>query len=65
MPGMKAPAKRSPTETVSGAKLPSASCAAEFAPCRMSAVKMSTVEGGMICPSVPAAQIVPVAKAGS
>ena len=60
-----APANRSPTETVSGAKFPIASCAAELAPCRMSAMKISTVEGGRICPSVPAAQIVPVAIFGS
>ena len=62
---MKAPANRSPTETVSGAKLPSLSCAAEFAPCRMSAMKISTVEGGMICPSVPAAQMTPQESLGS
>ena len=60
-----APAKRSPTDTVSGAKLPRASWAAEFAPCRMSAMKISTVEGGRIWPSVPAAQIVPQASFGS
>jgi hypothetical protein len=31
----------------------------------MSPTKISTVDGGMICPSVPAAQIVPVASFGS
>jgi hypothetical protein len=31
----------------------------------MSPMKISTVEGGMICPSVPEAQIVPQASRGS
>jgi hypothetical protein len=64
-PGMNAPAKRSPTDTVVGAKLPSDSCACWLAPCRMSPMKISTVDGGMICPSVPEAQMIPVASLGS
>ena len=62
---MIAPANSWPTEIGSGAMLPSASCACWLAPCRMSPTKISTVDGGMICPSVPAAQIVPVASFGS
>jgi len=64
-PGRKAPAKRSPTDTGVGAKLPLAICTCELMPASMSPMKISTVEGGMIWPSVPLAQITPVASFGS
>ena len=62
---MKAPANRSPTETGSGAMLPSRSWAVWFTPCSMSATKISTVEGGMICARVAEAPMTPVASLGS
>ena len=65
IPGRNAPAKRSMTETGSGAKLPSPSCAWVLAPCMMSPRITSTMDGGMIWPSVPEAQITPQASFGS
>ncbi len=64
-PGKKAPANRSPTETGDGAKLPFAICTCALMPASMSPMKISTVEGGMIWPSVPEAQITPQARRGS
>ncbi len=62
---MKAPAKRLPTDTTSGAKLPFSICTCAFMPASMSPMKISTVEGGMIWPSVPLAQMMPLASRGS
>ena len=62
---MKAPAKRLPTETTWGAKLPLVICTWAFMLPSMSPMKMSTVDGGMIWPRVPLAQITPVASLGS
>ena len=62
---MKAPAKRLPTETTCGEKLPLAICAWAFMEPSMSPMKIRMVEGGMIWPSVPEAQITPVASLGS
>jgi hypothetical protein len=64
-PGNRAAAKSWPTETGSGVKLPLASWAVMLAPASMSASRMSTMEGGMIWPSVPEAQMMPVASLGS
>jgi hypothetical protein len=60
-----APANSAPTETGSGAKLPFSICTWALMPESMSPMKMRTVEGGMICPSVPEAQMTPVASLGS
>ena len=65
IPGRKAPANKSPTDTGVGAKLPFDICTCELIPASMSAIKISTVEGGMICPKVPDAQITPLASLGS
>ena len=60
-----APANSWPTDSGSGAKLPMACWATWLAPCRISPMKISTVEGGMIWPKVPDAQITPEASFGS
>ena len=60
-PGNIAPANKSIAVTGSGAKLPTNIAASSFAPCKIVANKTKTIEGGIICPNVPAAQIVPVA----
>ena len=60
-PGRIAPANKSIAVTGSGAKLPTNIAASSFAPCKIVASKTKTIEGGIICPNVPAAQIVPVA----
>ena len=62
---MNAPANRSPTETVVGAKFPRLICTWLCMPAIMSPMKISTVEGGMIWPSVPLAQMDPHASFGS
>jgi len=59
------PAKSWPTEMVSMENSPLASCACWYAAASTSPRMTMTVEGGMICPSVPAAQMLPVAKPGS
>ncbi len=64
-PGRKAPANSAPTDTGSGAKLPFSICTWALMPLSMSPMKMSTVEGGMICPRVPEAAITPEASFGS
>ena len=64
-PGSMAPANRSPTETLCGAKFPARSCACWYAEDRTSPSSTSTMDGGMIWPSVPEAQIVPLAMRGS
>ncbi len=62
---MNAPANRSPTVTGVGAKLPSSICTCALIEESMSPMKIRTVDGGMICPSVPEAQITPEASLGS
>ena len=60
-PGIKAPANKSIAVTGKGAKSPVKRPASSFAPCNISASNIKTIDGGIICPKVPAAQIVPVA----
>ena len=60
-PGSSAPAKRSIAVTGKGARLPINNPASSLAPCNISAKRIKTIEGGIIWPNVPAAQIVPVA----
>ena len=59
---MNAPANSAPTDTGSGAKLPFSICTWALMPESMSPMKISTVEGGMICASVPEAQMTPAAS---
>ena len=63
--GKTAPANKSATETVCGEKMPMSSCAFWYADDITSPSSTSTIEGGTICPSVPEAQMVPQATAGS
>ena len=50
---------------VLGWKMPILSCACEYADDSTSPSSTRMIEGGMICPSVPEAQIAPVATRGS
>jgi len=61
-PGMIAPTNRSPTETGSGAKSPMRRLASMYWFEMVSPRITRTIEGGMICPSVPAAAIEPQAS---
>ena len=58
-PGNIAPANKSILLTGSGARSPEIADACSFAPWKTSA-KTRTIDGGIICPSVPLAQITPV-----
>ena len=60
-PGKRAPANKSIAVTGSGARFPTSIAASSLAPCKIVANKTRTIEGGIIWPRVPAAQIVPVA----
>ena len=63
-PGINAPINKSATEMVSGLNMPIFNWACWYALESTSANKIRAIEGGMICPSVPVAQMVPVANAG-
>ena len=63
-PGISAPANKSPTETVSGEKIPWESCARWYADDMTSPSMTRMIDGGMICPSVPDAQMMPVEISG-
>ena len=54
-------ANKSIAVTGSGARFPTSIAASSLAPCKIVANKTRTIEGGIIWPRVPAAQIVPVA----
>ena len=58
-PGKIAPAKRSTLLTGLGARLPEIWDACSLAPWKISANKTKTIDGGIICPSVPLAHIIP------
>ena len=60
-PGKRAPANKSIAVTGSGAKSPVKRPASSFAPCNISASSIKTIEGAIIWPKLPEAQIVPVA----
>ena len=55
-----APANKSTLLTGSGASSPEMADACSFAPWKMSAKRTSTMDGGIIWPRVPLAQITPV-----
>ena len=59
-PGIIAPANKSILLTGSGANSPEIADASSFAPWKTSAKSTRTIEGGIICPSVPLAHITPV-----
>ena len=58
-PGRRAPAKRSMTLKGLTKKFPFVSCDSVYVPANASPKITSAIEGGIICPKVPAAQIVP------
>ena len=59
IPGKIAPANKSTLLTGVGARSPVICDACSFAPWKISASKTNTIEGGIICPKVPLAQIIP------
>ena len=59
IPGNIAPANKSTLLTGVGARSPVIYDACSFAPWKISASKTNTIEGGIICPKVPLAQITP------